>query len=133
MAPMAKALLATAAGLLLVATGLGAYASHGLEGVLEPRVLASLQTAIEYHFYHGLGLLAAALMADRYPGDRFIWTAGVLFIAGIVLFCGSIYATSFGAPAAVGRAAPVGGICFMLAWIALGWAAVRLPRGRRDA
>jgi uncharacterized membrane protein YgdD (TMEM256/DUF423 family) len=111
--------------LLLVATALGAYASHGLEGVLEPRALASLKTAVEYHFYHGLGLLAAGILADRYPESKLFFVAGLLFLSGIVLFCGSIYVTSFGGPAAVGRAAPVGGICFMLGWLALAVAAIR--------
>jgi uncharacterized membrane protein YgdD (TMEM256/DUF423 family) len=122
---MGKILLATAAMLLLVATALGAYASHGLEGVLEPRALASLKTAVEYHFYHGLGLLAAGILADRYPESKLFFVAGLLFLSGIVLFCGSIYVTSFGGPAAVGRAAPVGGICFMLGWLALAVAAIR--------
>ena len=128
---MGKILLVTAAVLLLVATALGAYASHGLEGVLEPRALASLQTAIEYQFYHGLGLLAAALLADRYPESKLLGTAGALFVTGIVLFCGSIYVTSFGGPAVVGGAAPVGGICFMLGWLTLALAAIRLPTTRR--
>lgn len=122
---MGKILLAIAAMLLLVATALGAYASHGLEDVLEPRALASLKTAVEYHFYHGLGLLAAGILADRYPESKLFFVAGLLFLSGIVLFCGSIYVTSFGGPAVVGRAAPVGGICFMLGWLALALAAIR--------
>jgi uncharacterized membrane protein YgdD (TMEM256/DUF423 family) len=109
---------------LLLATALGAYASHGLEGVLAARALGSLRTAIEYQFYHGLGLLAAALLADRYPHSRWLKVAGALFIAGIVLFCGSLYATTLGGFAALGRLTPVGGIAFMGAWVALAVAAV---------
>jgi uncharacterized membrane protein YgdD (TMEM256/DUF423 family) len=129
---MARVLLCGAALLLLVATALGAYASHGLEGVLTARALASLETAIEYQFYHGLGLLAAAILADRYPETKLFWAAGVLFVAGIVLFCGSIYLTTFGGPASFSRAAPVGGICFMAGWLSLALAAIRLPAGRAD-
>ncbi|HEY5567681.1 MAG TPA: DUF423 domain-containing protein [Gammaproteobacteria bacterium] len=129
---MARVLLGGAALLLLVATALGAYASHGLEGVLTARALASLETAIEYQFYHGLGLLAAAILADRYPERKLFWAAGGLFVAGIVLFCGSIYLITFGGPAGASRAAPVGGICFMAGWLSLAFAAIRLPAARAD-
>jgi uncharacterized membrane protein YgdD (TMEM256/DUF423 family) len=110
--------------LLLLATALGAYASHGLETLLTPRALASLNTAVEYQFYHGLGLLAVALLADRRPESRWLKLAGWLFIAGIVLFCGSLYATTLGGIAALGPVTPVGGIGFMGAWVALAVAAI---------
>jgi uncharacterized membrane protein YgdD (TMEM256/DUF423 family) len=117
-------LLVLAAVCLLLATALGAYASHGLESVLAPRALASLETAVEYQFYHGLGLLAVAILADRYPQSRWLKISAVLFVAGIVLFCGSIYATTLGGVAALGRLTPVGGIAFMGAWVALAVAAL---------
>jgi uncharacterized membrane protein YgdD (TMEM256/DUF423 family) len=122
--PIAKALLACASLTLLLATALGAYASHGLEGVLTPRALASLETAIEYQFYHGLGLLAVALLADRYPHSGWLKLSGALFVVGIVLFCGSLYATTLGGIAALGPVTPVGGIAFMGAWVALAVAAL---------
>ena len=124
MLPITRALLAIAAAFLLLATALGAYASHGLEGVLVPRALASLQTAIEYQFYHGLGLLAVALLADRYPQSRWLKVSAALFIAGIVLFCGSLYATTLGGVAALAPVTPVGGIAFMGAWVTLAVAAL---------
>jgi uncharacterized membrane protein YgdD (TMEM256/DUF423 family) len=110
--------------LLLLATALGAYASHGLESVLTPRALASLNVAVDYQFFHGLGLLAAAILADRYPHSRWLKLAGALFIAGIVLFCGSLYATTLAGLAALGPVTPVGGIAFMAAWLALAVAAL---------
>jgi len=122
--PIAKGLIAFAALALLLATALGAYASHGLEGVLAPRALASLKTAIEYQFYHGLGLLAVALLADRYPQSRWLKVSAALFIAGIVLFCGSLYATTLGGVEVLGPVTPVGGIAFMGAWVALAVAAL---------
>jgi uncharacterized membrane protein YgdD (TMEM256/DUF423 family) len=124
MSIVSRMLLCAAAVLLLVATAMGAYAGHGLEGVLTPRALASLQTAVEYQFYHGLGLLAVAVLADRYPESRWLKLAGFLFIAGIVLFCGSLYATTLGGIAALGPVTPVGGIAFMGAWVALAVAAL---------
>jgi uncharacterized membrane protein YgdD (TMEM256/DUF423 family) len=124
MSPLSRFFLCSAAVLLLLATTLGAYASHGLETVLTAHALASLNTAIEYQFYHGLGLLAVAMLADRHPESRWLKLAGWLFIAGIVLFCGSLYATTLGGIAAFGPVTPVGGIAFMGAWVALAVAAI---------
>jgi uncharacterized membrane protein YgdD (TMEM256/DUF423 family) len=124
MFPLPRLLLCSAAVLLLLATALGAYASHGLEGVLTPRALASLSTAVEYQFFHGLGLLAVAILADRYPQSRWLKLAGGLFLVGIVLFCGSLYATTLAGLAALGPVTPLGGIAFMGGWVALAVAAV---------
>lgn len=129
MSTMPRMLLCSAAVLLLVATAMGAYSSHGLEGVLTPRALASLRTGVEYQFYHGLGLLAVAALVDRYPESRSLKLAGWLFIAGVVLFCGSLYATTLGGIAALGPVTPVGGIALMGAWLALAAAALGM-KGR---
>jgi uncharacterized membrane protein YgdD (TMEM256/DUF423 family) len=128
MSPLPRLFLCSAALLLLLATALGAYASHGLEGVLAPRALASLNVAVEYQFFHGLGLLAVAILADRYPHSRSLELAGALFITGIVLFCGSLYATTLAGLAALGPVTPIGGIAFMGAWVALGVAALTEKR-----
>jgi uncharacterized membrane protein YgdD (TMEM256/DUF423 family) len=124
MSPLPRLFLCSAAVLLLVATALGAYASHGLEGVLTPRALASLNVAVEYQFFHGLGLLAVAILADRYPESVWLKLSGALFIAGIVLFCGSLYATTLAGLAALGPVTPVGGVAFMAAWVLLAVAAL---------
>jgi uncharacterized membrane protein YgdD (TMEM256/DUF423 family) len=124
MSPLPRLFLCSAAVLLLVATALGAYASHGLDGVLTPRALASLNVAVEYQFFHGLGLLAVAILADRNPESRSLKLAGALFIAGIVLFCGSLYATTLAGLAALGPVTPVGGLAFMAAWALLAVAAL---------
>src|SRR5690606_27343586 len=82
-----------AAVLLLVATMLGAYTSHGLEGVLDARAIGTLQTAVQYQFYHGLALLGVSLLGERIPGRSLQWS-GWLFFAGVLLFCGGIYLSS---------------------------------------
>ena len=114
-----RILLALAAAMLLLATVLGAYGAHALATVLPPARLSAYGTAVDYQFYHGLGLLAVALLTDRYPQRGAFRLAALLLVAGIVLFCGALYATSFGAPAAVGLAAPIGGTALMLAWLTL--------------
>ena len=118
-------LLGAAALVLLVATVLGAYGTHGLRDTLTAAAWDSYETAIAYQFYHGLGLIGTTLIAERYPGSRLIALSGWLLLAGIIVFCGSIYATTLGAPAAVGSVAPLGGMAFMLGWLALGVGLVR--------
>ncbi len=120
-------LLGAAALALLAATLLGAYGTHSLRDTLTAAAWDAYETAIAYQFYHGLGLIGTTLVAQRYPGSRLIALSGWLLLAGIILFCGSIYATTMGAPAAIGSLAPLGGMAFMLGWLAL---AVGLARAR---
>ncbi len=111
--------IAAAAITLLLATLLGAFGAHGLRGSLSPAALATYSTAVEYQFYHGLGLLGTAIVAWRFPDSGLIGAAGWLLLAGILIFCGSLYLLAFGAPSILGAVAPVGGTAFMLGWLAL--------------
>ncbi len=113
-------LLGSAALSLLLATLLGAYGTHGLRDSLSAAAWDSYATAVQYQFYHGLGLIGTTLVAQRYPASKLIALAGWLLLTGIILFCGSIYATTFGAPANVGSMAPIGGLAFMLGWLSFG-------------
>ena len=123
---MAKGLLLAAALILLLATGLGAYASHGLDPMLGAEARAAVQTAIQYQFYHGLAVIAAAILGDRHERAASLWVAGTLFVAGTLLFCGSIYAARLGGVDAMGGLAPVGGVCLMAGWAAFGLGVSRL-------
>ena len=116
-----RALFCIGALSLLIATIAGALASHALTG-LDARTLHSFEIAVQFEFFHGLGILAVTLAGARYGGLA-IRLAAWLLVAGTVLFCGGIYATSLGAPAAIGLAAPVGGIAFMAAWLLVAWGA----------
>ena len=109
--------LAAAAIVLLLATLLGAFGTHGLRGNLSPGDWEVYTTAVDYQFYHGLGLLATAIVAGRVPDSRLIAAAGWLLLAGILLFCGSLYLLAFGAPSLLGAVAPIGGTAFMLGWL----------------
>jgi uncharacterized membrane protein YgdD (TMEM256/DUF423 family) len=80
-------------------------------------MLAVWQTAVQYHAWHALGLLAVGLTGYQTDGS-WIRAAGWLLLAGIVLFSGSLYALALGAPRAVGAVTPVGGAMFILGWIA---------------
>ena len=121
----AKYLLCCAAVLLCLATGLGAYASHGLQN-FSPQALTAVHTAINYQFFHGLGLVGVALLIDRFPAGRGLRLAAWLLVAGIVLFSGSIFADRLLGFEVLGRLAPTGGLCLMAGWLALAWSALRL-------
>jgi uncharacterized membrane protein YgdD (TMEM256/DUF423 family) len=106
----------------LVAVGLGAFAAHGLRGHLSDAMLAVFETGVRYHMYHALALLAVAWAAGRWPGLP-VLLAGWLFVAGTLVFSGSLYAVSTGGPRWLGAVTPVGGFAFLLGWLALAWAA----------
>jgi uncharacterized membrane protein YgdD (TMEM256/DUF423 family) len=108
----------------LVAVALGAFAAHGLKGRLSPEMLGVFETGVRYQMYHALGLFAVAWVAGRWPGPAAL-AAGWLFVAGTVVFSGSLYALGAGAPRWLGAVTPLGGLAFLLGWLALAWAAGR--------
>jgi uncharacterized membrane protein YgdD (TMEM256/DUF423 family) len=107
------------------AVALGAFGAHALRSRLSPDLLAVYQTAVQYHFWHALALVGAALALHHFPGDPWLQSAGWLFAVGSLFFCGSLYALALGAPAAVGMVTPIGGLCFILGWLAMVIAALR--------
>ena len=115
------ALGALSAGLAVVA---GAFGAHGLRGRLSPDMMAVFETAARYHMYHALGLLAVAVVAGRLTGRSAV-LAGWLFVAGTLLFSGSLYLLALGGPRWLGAVTPLGGLCFIVGWLALAWSALR--------
>ena len=107
------------------AVALGAFGAHALRSRLSPELLAVYQTAVQYHFWHALALIGVALALAHLPGDLWLHSAGWLFTAGLLLFCGSLYALALGAPAPLGMVTPLGGLCFILGWLAMLAAALR--------
>lgn len=107
---------------------LDAVSAHGLKARLAPALLPVFETALRYQLYHALALFAVAWACARWR-HRAIGAAGVLFIAGIVLFCGTIYLralTGLGLPGLT----PIGGTAFLAGWLCLAagvWRA--LPAG----
>ena len=120
-----RIVLALAAALLFVAVGTGAFGAHALRARLAPDALAIWQTAVQYHFWHGLGLLGAGILLLHRPKSAALAIAVALFVAGIVLFSGSLYALALTGTKAFGAVTPFGGVAFLGAWAALGWAAWR--------
>jgi uncharacterized membrane protein YgdD (TMEM256/DUF423 family) len=129
--PPVRILMAAAAVLLAVATALGAISSHALGGSLDADALHSFETAVEYQFIHSLGLLAVAILADRQP-SRPLVIGAVLLLAGILLFCGGVYASSLDGPRWVAGLAPTGGVGLIAAWLLVAFAVLDQARRRSE-
>ena len=117
--------LTLAAALLFIAVATGAFGAHALKARLEPDAMAVYQTAVQYHVWHGLGLLAVGLLLLHRPDSVPLAIAGWLFIAGIALFSGSLYALALTGNRGLGAVTPIGGVAFLGAWAAMAWAAWR--------
>lgn len=99
------------------AVGLGAFGAHALRGIVDEAGLQVWHTAVQYHFWHALALFVAVV--GLAPG-RARTVAIALFAVGIVLFSGSLYALALGAPRWTGAITPLGGVAFIVGWIAVG-------------
>jgi uncharacterized membrane protein YgdD (TMEM256/DUF423 family) len=108
----------------LLAVAAGAFGAHALRHRLAPDTLGVFEVGARYHMYHALGLLAAAWAVTRWPGGA-TTIAGWLFVAGTVIFSGSLYALSLTGQRWLGAVTPLGGLAFILGWAALAWAALR--------
>jgi uncharacterized membrane protein YgdD (TMEM256/DUF423 family) len=113
-------LLGSLSGFLAVA--LGAFGAHGLRSRIGPDMLAIFETGVRYQMYHALALLAVAWAATRWPGNA-VTSAGWLFLAGTVIFSGSLYLLSLTGMRWLGAITPLGGLAFMAGWLCLAWAA----------
>lgn len=125
--PLARRCIATGAALMLLAVILGAFGAHGLETRLAARQLASYQTGVTYQLLHSLGLVLVGVVAQVGGTSRWLAGSARLMLAGIVLFSGSIYLMTAGAPRWLGMVAPLGGLSFMAAW---GLLALHVVRSR---
>ncbi len=116
---MNRSLGIVAASYGAVAVALGAFAAHALRGHIDEASLQIWHTAVDYQFWHCLALLAVAGFA---PATRARWwrAAGIAFVAGILVFCGSLYAIALGAPHWTGIATPFGGAALIAGWVLLG-------------
>ena len=104
---------------------LGAFGAHGLEERLNSDALSTYETAARYQMYPALALLAVAYAVTRWPGSRLLQVAGWGFIAGIILFSGSLYLLSLTDVGWLGAIAPLGGAAFIAGWLCLALAAWR--------
>lgn len=108
----------------LLAVAAGAFGAHALRDRLVSDMLGVFEVGARYHMYHALALMAAAWAIGRWPGGLVV-AAGWLFVAGTVIFSGSLYLLAMTGHRWLGAITPLGGLAFILGWAALGWAALR--------
>lgn len=103
-----------------VAVALGAFAAHGLRNRLVPDMLSVFEIGVRYQMYHALALLGVALAHARWP-TMSIAVAAWLFVAGTLVFSGSLYVMAVTGQRWLGAVTPLGGAAFIAGWIALAW------------
>ena len=101
-----------------LAVAAGAFGAHALRARLPADLLAIFETAARYQVYHALGLFAVAWAVMRWPGGP-VRTAGWLFVAGTIVFSGSLYVLSLTGVRAWGAVTPIGGVLLLAGWLAL--------------
>ena len=103
---------------------LGAFGAHGLKSRVTPDLLVVFETGVRYQMYHALALLAVGWAATRWPTP---WTtaSGWLFVAGIVIFSGSLYVMTLTGLRWLGAITPIGGLAFIAGWLTLAIGAIR--------
>ena len=124
---MDRLFFALGAASAFIGVAAGAFAAHALRARLSPDLLAVFETGARYQMYHALALLGVAWAAARWPGSAVQW-AGWLFVAGTVLFSGSLYALALTGIRWLGAVTPLGGLAFLAGW---GWLVVAAVSGKR--
>jgi len=121
---MNKTFLITAAIIGALSVALGAFGAHGLKDKLNEYTLGIFETAVRYQFYHVFALLTVGLLFQYYNNGWMLWS-GRLFIAGMILFCGSLYLLTYfiannnESMKWLGAVTPFGGLCFIAGWICM--------------
>jgi uncharacterized membrane protein YgdD (TMEM256/DUF423 family) len=115
---MHKRFVVTGAVLGAIAVALGAFGAHGLKKIVPAETVQTFQTGVQYQMYHGLALLLTGLLYEK-CSKRFVKTAGILFIIGVILFSGSLYILTAGKVTETtgmdkaGMITPLGGLAFI--------------------
>jgi uncharacterized membrane protein YgdD (TMEM256/DUF423 family) len=109
-----------------LAVGIGAFGAHGLKPHLSEYQITIFEKGVQYQFFHVLALLAVGLLMQQSPQNTWLKRAGWLFVAGIAGFSGSLYLLAcrdlLAFPVGwAGPVTPLGGLCFLAAWVILGF------------
>lgn len=113
-----------AAGCVVVALAVaaGAFGAHALQTLLDERYRHTYETAVTYHFYHAFALILSGILYGAGNTKAYLW-AGRFFIAGLLLFCGSLYLLCLLTAAGyhqfrwLGMITPLGGLSFIFGWL----------------
>jgi uncharacterized membrane protein YgdD (TMEM256/DUF423 family) len=107
-----------------LAVALGAFGAHALKARLTSDLLTTFETGVRYQMYHALGLLGVAVAMTRVPAVSLLNVAGWLFVAGTLLFSGSLYLLCFTGKRWLGAITPFGGLALIAGWVCLAVAAL---------
>ena len=121
----ARLCVLVAAIALAAAVALGAFGAHAVKARLAPESFAVYQTAVQYHFWHALGLLGVGILMTQWATAQGLAWAAWLLVAGLVLFSGSLYLLALTGARWLGALTPIGGGAFIAAWLLLAWVALR--------
>ena len=102
----------------------GAFGAHALKSRLAPDMLAVFEVAVRYQMYHAFAVIACAWAATKWPGTL-VDASGWFFVAGTIVFSGSLYALSLSGARWLGAITPLGGLAFLAGWICLVAATLR--------
>ncbi|HUN70190.1 MAG TPA: DUF423 domain-containing protein [Burkholderiales bacterium] len=103
---------------------LGAFGAHALKSRLDADLLVTFEVGVRYQMYHALALLAIGWAHTKWPG-AILTASGWLFVAGTLVFSGSLYALSLSGARWLGAITPLGGIALLAGWLCLAWAVWR--------
>jgi len=122
----AKTSLLAGALLALLSVSLGAFGAHALKDLLAANGrLSTYETAVQYQFYHALGLLLIGVLAYQFPNLKTDWVSGLMLI-GILIFSGSLYILCLTGIRWLGAITPIGGAAFIAAWGLLAWKLLKI-------
>ena len=123
---MHKNFLLIAAILGFLGVALGAFGAHGLRSRLTPEMLAVFEIGVRYQMYHVFGLLAVAAAIGHFGQVKLLTIAGWSFIAGTIIFSGSLYALALTGTGLFGAITPIGGLGLLIGWACLAFFAASL-------
>jgi uncharacterized membrane protein YgdD (TMEM256/DUF423 family) len=103
-----------------VAVAAGAFGAHGLEGRVPPNRIDTFETGVTYHMYHALALLVVAWASSQFAAPSVAY-AGYCFVAGILIFSGSLYLLVLTDTSWLGAITPIGGVAFIAGWLLLAY------------
>ncbi|MHA4847553.1 DUF423 domain-containing protein [Flavitalea antarctica] len=130
---MHRGFLITGSLLAALAVGLGAFGAHGLKKIVPADTVTTFETGVRYQFYHCFALIIVAILFEKFAGSWMTY-AGYAFIAGIILFSGSLYvltliqATGTVGLRGIGIITPIGGLFLIAGWILMAVAFLKTAR-----
>jgi uncharacterized membrane protein YgdD (TMEM256/DUF423 family) len=100
-----------------LSVALGAFGAHGLKDRLDAHYLDIWKTGVTYQMFHALGILVVAMLLGKFAGSALFTWSGWLMLIGIIFFSGSLYLLSLTKVGILGAITPIGGVCFLAAWV----------------